>query len=81
MTKIYFIIILLFTVNRVVSQNLYEEKGFGSSIILKSEILQEDRDIQVFLPLNYNGNSKKYPVLYVLDAQRYFLNGIAFQQY
>ena len=80
MTKIYFIIILLFTVNRVVSQNLKEEKGFGSSIILKSEILQEDRDIQVFLPLNYNGNSKKYPVLYVLDAQRYFLNGIAFQQ-
>jgi len=80
MTKIHYIIILLFTINQVVSQNLNKEKVFGNSIILKSDILQEERDIQIFLPTNYGENSKKYPVLYVIDAQRYFLNGITFQQ-
>jgi len=80
MTKIHYIIILLFTINQIVSQNLNEGKVFGNSIILKSDILQEDRDIQIFLPTNYEKNSKKYPVLYVIDAQRYFLNGVAFQQ-
>jgi len=80
MTKVHFIIILLFTINQVVSQNLNEGKVFGNSIILKSDILQEEREIQIFLPANYEGNSKKYPVLYIIDAQRYFLNGIAFQQ-
>ncbi len=80
MTKILYLIILLFTINQVVSQNLNEGKVFGNSIILKSDILQEERDIQIFLPTNYEENSKKYPVLYVIDAQRYFLNGIAFQQ-
>jgi predicted alpha/beta superfamily hydrolase len=79
-TKIHYIIILLFTINQVVSQNLNEGKVFGNSIILKSDILQEERDIQIFLPTNYEENSKKYPVLYVIDAQRYFLNGIVFQQ-
>ncbi|CAM4154925.1 MULTISPECIES: alpha/beta hydrolase-fold protein [Flavobacterium] len=80
MTKVHFIIIFLFTINQIISQNLNDGKGFGNSIILKSDILQEERDIQIFLPANYEQNSKKYPVLYVLDAQRYFLNGIAFQQ-
>lgn len=80
MTKVHFIIILLFTINQVVSQNLNERKVIGNSIILKSDILQEEREIQIFLPANYDKNSKKYPVLYVIDAQRYFLNGIAFQQ-
>jgi predicted alpha/beta superfamily hydrolase len=63
-----------------VSQNLNEGKVFGNSIILNSDILQEERDIQIFLPTNYEENLKKYPVLYVIDAQRYFLNGIVFQQ-
>ncbi|WNB16755.1 alpha/beta hydrolase-fold protein [Marivirga arenosa] len=80
MTKNLYLLILLFTINKVVSQNLNEGKVFGNSIILKSDILQEERDIQIFLPTNYEENLKKYPVLYVIDAQRYFLNGIVFQQ-
>ncbi|GGK34346.1 hypothetical protein GCM10007962_30970 [Yeosuana aromativorans] len=67
-------------ISQVVSQNLNERKEFCNSIILKSNILQEERDIQIFLPSNYYKSLKKYPVLYVIDAQRYFLNGIVFQQ-
>lgn len=80
MTKIHYIIILFFTINQIVSQKLNEGKVFAYSIILKSDILQEEREIQIFLPTNYEDNSKKYPVLYVMDAQHYFLNGIVFQQ-
>ncbi|UGU17982.1 hypothetical protein LS482_08880 [Sinomicrobium kalidii] len=79
MKKVCFILILLFTINQVVSQNR-NEKAFGNSIVFKSDILQEEREIQIFLPADYTKNSKKYPVLYVIDAQRYFLNGIVFQQ-
>lgn len=80
MQRIYIIIILFFTINQIYSQNVNQSKAFGNSIIIKSDILQEEREIQIYLPTNYQNNSNKYPVLYVLDAQRYFLNGIAFQQ-
>lgn len=80
MKKTYIIIILFFTINQVYSQNVNQSKVLSNSIILKSDILQEDREIQVYLPTNYQNNSNKYPVLYIIDAQRYFLNGIAFQQ-
>jgi predicted alpha/beta superfamily hydrolase len=80
MQRIYIIIILFFTVNQIYSQNINQSKALGNSIILKSDILQEEREIQIYLPTNYQNNTNKYPVLYVLDAQRYFLNGITFQQ-
>ena len=80
MQRIYILIILFLTINQIYSQNTNQSKAFGNSIILKSDILQEAREIQIYLPTNYQNNSNKYPVLYVLDAQRYFLNGIAFQQ-
>ncbi|WP_271407369.1 alpha/beta hydrolase-fold protein [Tenacibaculum soleae] len=80
MQRIYILIILFSTINQVYSQNINQSEAFGNSIILKSDTLQEEREIQIYLPANYQNNSNKYPVLYVLDAQRYFLNGIAFQQ-
>ncbi|QCW98857.1 esterase [Aggregatimonas sangjinii] len=64
----------------MVSQNTKDENGYGKSSVLQSDILGEERDIQIYLPPSYGTLSKKYPVLYVIDAQRYFLNGIAFQQ-
>lgn len=80
MQRIYILIILFFTINQVYTQNINQSEAIGNSIILKSDILQEEREIHIYLPANYQNNSNKYPVLYVLDAQRYFLNGIAFQQ-
>ncbi|SFS93504.1 Predicted hydrolase of the alpha/beta superfamily [Zhouia amylolytica] len=80
MKKVCFILFLLLTFNQVVSQSTKEGTLFNHSIVLKSDVLQEEREIQIFLPADYEKNSNKYPVLYVLDGQRYFLNGIVFQQ-
>ena len=41
----------------------------GYSLKLHSTILNEDRTIMISLPDGYNTCTKKYPVLYMLDAQ------------
>ncbi|TRZ41644.1 alpha/beta hydrolase [Robertkochia solimangrovi] len=74
MEKIFYTIIILFTFNHIVGQSL------DDSILLKSDALQEQREIKIFLPSSYENGSKTYPVLYVIDAQRYFLNGVVYQQ-
>ncbi|WP_025743155.1 alpha/beta hydrolase-fold protein [Aquimarina pacifica] len=74
MEKVFYAIILLFTTNHIVGQ------GLDDSILLKSAVLQDQREIKIFLPSSYEDGSKTYPVVYVLDAQRYFLNGVVFQQ-
>lgn len=52
----------------------------GKNYKLRSEVLEEEREIQIYLPDDYHNSSIKYPVLYVIDGQRYFLHGITFQQ-
>lgn len=74
------IIVLLCVIDRASGQDNSHAKSIGESIFFKSFVLEEDREIQVFLPTDYQDNIRKYPVLYVMDGQRYFLNGIAFQQ-
>lgn len=53
----------------------------GEKFTISSKILGEDREIQVYLPKSYDDDGQKnYPVLYILDGQRYFLYGVGFQQ-
>jgi len=62
------------------SQNLGESNFVGKNYSLKSEELDEERGIQIYLPKAYNeGSERSFPVLYVLDGQEYFLHGIAYQ--
>jgi predicted alpha/beta superfamily hydrolase len=80
MGKIRVTLFLVIFINTIHGQ-LTDQGGFyESSTILNSHILQEERKIQIYLPTNYGRTSKKYPVLYIIDAQRYFLNGVTFQQ-
>ena len=65
------------TLNAQISK---EQNLVGTIFLIQSEVLNEEREIQIYLPDNYNKTTTKYPVLYVIDGQRYFLNGIAFQQ-
>ena len=39
----------------------------------------QSRVIQVYLPPEYERQNRRYPVLYVLDGQRYLAHGIAYQ--
>lgn len=52
----------------------------GSSVIIQSEIMKDDREIQIFVPDDYSESGLKYPVLYILDGQRYFLHGVSLQK-
>ena len=52
----------------------------GEEQIFKSAILKEDRRLQVYLPDSYQKTKKHYPVLFVMDSQRYFLHAIAHQK-
>lgn len=80
MGKIRVTLFLVIFINTIHGQLTDQEGIYGSSTILDSHILQQEREIQIYLPTAYGRTSKRYPVLYIVDAQRYFLNGVTFQQ-
>jgi predicted alpha/beta superfamily hydrolase len=54
------------------SQDKTESIIIGERITIKSEILDEERTIQVYLPEEYKSGSQRFPVLYVLDGSIYY---------
>jgi hypothetical protein len=45
--------------------------SIGKSISIKSSILDENRDLNIYLPANYSKDSlKNYPVIYLLDGSK-----------
>jgi enterochelin esterase-like enzyme len=78
-----FILIVIITIgfqSVVISQVKVDEISIGTNYIINSKVLEQDRNIQVYIPNGYEANPlKSYPVLYVLDGQEYFLHGIAYQ--
>jgi predicted alpha/beta superfamily hydrolase len=53
----------------------------GESITINSKILNEERGILVYLPEEYQNSSTRYPVLFVLDGDDYFLPSIGIMKY
>lgn len=51
-----------------------------TSAIVPSESLQSQERIHVYLPKSYSEGNQSYPVLYVLDGQWFFYNGVAIQE-
>ncbi len=72
--------VLLILVLSSIALKAQEINLIGETHTLYSENLQEERRMQVYLPSGYEGSDKLYPVLYILDGQWYFLNGVAIQQ-
>jgi predicted alpha/beta superfamily hydrolase len=62
------------------SQEKGAENIVGTNHIIDSEILKEKKNIQVYLPKNYADSNKNYPVIYLLDGQRFFLYGASLYQ-
>jgi len=52
----------------------------GKTIKLNSKILNQEREIQIYLPKDYDTSKEKCPVIYVFDSHKYFLNAVAYQQ-
>jgi len=65
----------------VTAQITGNDNVVGKNYTIASEILNEDRSIQVYLPEGYHNTPKKtYPVLYILDGQRFFLHTVSLHQ-
>jgi len=72
MRKLSILIILTIFSNLTYGQN---EKDIiiGKRFTIKSEILNSEREISVYLPNSYNENDYiNYPVLYLLDGRKFF---------
>ncbi|WP_291865154.1 alpha/beta hydrolase-fold protein [Maribacter sp.] len=62
------------------AQNSGKDNIVGSLFSMESKILNDEREIQIFLPDGYSDSNVRYPVLYVLDGQRYFLHAVSLQK-
>ncbi|MCK0107913.1 alpha/beta hydrolase-fold protein [Flavobacteriaceae bacterium S0825] len=62
------------------AQNSPTNNTIGTNHFIKSKALGEERQIQVYLPQNYAHSNEKYPVVYVLDGQRFFLYSVSLNQ-
>ncbi len=70
-----FLLTVLLNKSEILAQNNIIEKSklsIGEVIKVRSEILNEDRVLNIYLPLSYKEDSaKKYPVIYLLDGSIY----------
>ncbi len=78
--KILLIILFLVLSNLSVQAQEKRDNIIGQTYLISSSILGEEREIQVFLPENYEASKKAFPVLYLLDGQRLFLHGVSLLQ-
>jgi len=53
----------------------------GKRISIHSEVLNEEREMMIYLPPGYNQADASYPVLYLLDGQAHFLHASGITQY
>lgn len=73
------LLIIFITISRFYAQKSVTNT-LGENHTIHSKFLGEDRDISIYLPDNYQDSKQKYPVLYIVDGQRYFLNGVLYQK-
>jgi len=62
------------------AQSNVTDNTVGTNHFIKSKVLNEERQIQIYLPPNYKDSKETYPVLYVLDGQRFFLYAVSLSQ-
>jgi predicted alpha/beta superfamily hydrolase len=59
------------------SQVTQEDNIVGTNHYIDSKILEEKRQIQIYLPDGYNEAETTYSVLYLLDGQQFFPYGVS----
>lgn len=79
-TKITIATFLCLFFYKIEAQVSLRDNIVGSSLSIQSKIMNDEREVQVFLPDNYKDSKIKYPVLYVLDGHRYFLHAVSLQK-
>ncbi|MCX2681705.1 alpha/beta hydrolase-fold protein [Galbibacter sp. EGI 63066] len=62
-------------------QQHLEKTGLTKHLEIESKYLGEKREVEIYFPPSYQGlEIKKYPVMYVMDGQEYFLHPVAYQK-
>jgi len=79
MKKVFFTCYLLITFT-ISSQTKGTPISIGDNYTINSKILDQDREIQIYLPDSYTTSKQSYPVLYILDGQWFFANGVSIQK-
>ncbi len=78
------IFLLVLTIISIVTSSFAQVKGspisIGNNYTINSKILDKNREIQIYLPDSYDTSKEKYPVLYILDGQWFFSNGVSIQK-
>ncbi|MBL4663454.1 MAG: esterase [Flavobacteriaceae bacterium] len=70
-------LLITFTIS---SQTKGNPITIGDNYTISSKILNQDREIQIYLPNSYASSKQSYPVLYILDGQWFFANGVSIQK-
>jgi predicted alpha/beta superfamily hydrolase len=73
-------VIFCFTFSYAQAQKSGVVNPVGKNYFIQSDALDEEREIQIYLPDSYENKDKKYPVLFLLDGQRFFLYGVSLLQ-
>jgi len=71
-TNKLFVTILLFLIYGTVSAQIQEDNPRAMNAVINSEILNEERDLIIYLPDDYYSSENQYPVLYLLDGRTHF---------
>lgn len=77
---ILFAIIAFSFFNTSFSQVKGTEISIGTNFTIASKVLDQDREIQIYLPQSYISSNVSYPVLYILDGQWYYSSGVSVQK-
>ena len=67
-----FVTILIFLIYGTVSAQIQEDNPRAMDAVINSEILNEERDLIIYLPDDYYSSESQYPVLYLLDGRTHF---------
>lgn len=71
-TNILTLLAVFFLSFSLLAQKAPEPINIGEKIVLKSEILKQERDIFIAMPDNYKDTDTSFPVHYVLDGEIIF---------
>jgi predicted alpha/beta superfamily hydrolase len=76
MKKVHIFILLTFcfVCAPAMSQTKRETFNIGEKVWIHSDVLDESRELLIYLPQDYDHSDEKYPVLYLLDGEWHFIH-------
>jgi predicted alpha/beta superfamily hydrolase len=80
-TFVFFITPLLFSFKANAQKAEPIKSDRGEVVTIHSDILKEDRRILIYAPKDSANPEKKYPVIYVLDADNHFAQMVEYSKY